>query len=161
VRVSRLRKKLIVVGDRLLVRPEEGEERTGSGLYLPQTAVSARQAQGGWVVAVGPGIPVPEPVEIGEFPQDDEHTPRYLRLQAQEGDYCVFLKKAAVEINYDKKSRARPRARGFRRRPGRALGRTVTARCLVGGAPSGGRAPRVAIIECSDQNGIPRCGTCS
>jgi co-chaperonin GroES (HSP10) len=99
-----LRKKLIVVGDRLLVRPEEGEERTGSGLYLPQTAVSARQAQGGWVVAVGPGIPVPEPVEIGEFPQDDEHTPRYLRLQAQEGDYCVFLKKAAVEINYDKKS---------------------------------------------------------
>ena len=29
-----LKKKLIVVGDRILVRPEHGEERTGAGLYL-------------------------------------------------------------------------------------------------------------------------------
>ncbi len=56
-----LKKKLIVVGDRILVRPEHGEERTGAGLYLPQAAISARQAQGGWVVTVGPGVPIPEP----------------------------------------------------------------------------------------------------
>jgi co-chaperonin GroES (HSP10) len=102
--VSRLRKKLIVVGDRLLVRPQEGEERTMSGLYLPQTAVSARQAQGGWVVSVGPGVPIPEPIDSEEFGADDERPPRYLRLQAQEGDYCLFLKKAAVEITFEKKS---------------------------------------------------------
>jgi len=29
--------KLIVVGDRVLVTPDEGEERTKVGLYLPQT----------------------------------------------------------------------------------------------------------------------------
>ena len=32
-------KELIVVGDRVLVRVEEGEERTNVGLYLPPTAV--------------------------------------------------------------------------------------------------------------------------
>ena len=53
--MPRLKKQLIVVGDRLLIRPEEGEERTNAGLYLPQTAVAARQAKGGWVVSVGPG----------------------------------------------------------------------------------------------------------
>lgn len=99
-----LKKKLIVVGDRILVRPESGEERTGAGLYLPQTAVSARQAQGGWVVAVGPGMPIPEPIDFddddlgGEFGQ-----PRYLPMQAQEGDYILFLKKAAIEITFEKK----------------------------------------------------------
>jgi chaperonin GroES len=99
-----LKKKLIVVGDRILVRPETGEERTGAGLYLPQAAVSARQAQGGWVVSVGPGVPIPEPPEF-----DDEelglefNQPRYLPMQAQEGDYVLFLKKAAIEITFEKK----------------------------------------------------------
>jgi len=97
-----LKKRLIVVGDRILVRPESGEERTGAGLYLPQTALSARQAQGGWVVSVGPGVPIPEPADLGEAP--GEHAePRYLPMQAQEGDYALFLKKAAIEITFDKK----------------------------------------------------------
>jgi co-chaperonin GroES (HSP10) len=102
--VPRLRKKLIVVGDRLLVRPADGEERTVAGLYLPQTAVSARQAMGGWVVSVGPGLPIPEPADIEDFRTDEGRTPRYLRLQAQEGDFCLFLKKAAVEITFEKKN---------------------------------------------------------
>jgi len=33
------KKKLIVVGDRVLVKPEEGEERSKVGLYLPPTAL--------------------------------------------------------------------------------------------------------------------------
>jgi co-chaperonin GroES (HSP10) len=98
-----LRKKLIVVGDRILVRPEHGEERTGAGLYLPQTAVSARQAQGGWVVSVGPGVPIPEPADFDEDRLGEHQEPRYLPMQAQEGDYAVFLKKAAIEITFEKK----------------------------------------------------------
>ena len=101
--MAQLKKKLIVVGDRLLVRPEDGEERTTAGLYLPQTAVSARRAQGGWVVSVGPGIPVAEPAEAGEHWEDKEPQPRFVPLQAQEGDYCLFLRKAAVEITFEKK----------------------------------------------------------
>ncbi|MFO7653620.1 MAG: co-chaperone GroES family protein [Candidatus Krumholzibacteriia bacterium] len=103
--MPRLRKKLIVVGDRILVRPEEGEERTGGGLYLPQTAISARQAGGGWVVTVGPGLPVAEPADLEDDDWHDSARPmRYLPLQAQEGDYCLFLKKAAVEITFEKKN---------------------------------------------------------
>jgi hypothetical protein len=54
-------KELIVIGDRVLLIPEEGEERTPVGLYLPRTAVDARQVQGGRVMALGPGIPVAQP----------------------------------------------------------------------------------------------------
>ena len=101
--MARLKKKLIVVGDRILVRPEEGEERTRSGLYLPQTAVSARMAAGGWVVAVGPGVPIPQPTDVFDEPWDgDEASPHYLPLQAQEGDYALYLRKAAVEITFEK-----------------------------------------------------------
>ena len=103
--MARLKKKLIVVGDRILVRPEEGEETTRTGLYLPQTAVSARLAQSGWVVSVGPGLPIPDPMELSEEPwQKQEQEPRYLPLQAQEGDFVLFLRKAAVEITFEKKS---------------------------------------------------------
>jgi co-chaperonin GroES (HSP10) len=101
--MPRLKKKLIVVGDRLLVRPEDGEERTNAGLYLPATAVSARQARGGWVVSVGPGMPVATPADLDDaFGEGD--TPRYVPMQAQEGDYVLFLHKAAVEITFEKKS---------------------------------------------------------
>jgi co-chaperonin GroES (HSP10) len=103
--MARLKKKLIVVGDRILVRPEEGEERTRTGLYLPQTAVSARVATGGWVVAVGPGLPIPEPADLYEESwQDDMPQARYVPMQAQEGDYALFLRKAAVEITFEKQS---------------------------------------------------------
>ncbi len=103
--MSRLKKKLIVVGDRLLVRPESGEERTHSGLILPETAVAARQAKGGWVVNVGPGTPVVNPVDLMNEDWEDEAIPaRYVPMQAQEGDYVLFLHKAAVEITFDKKS---------------------------------------------------------
>lgn len=102
-----LRKKLIVVGDRLLVRPEDGEERTNAGLYLPPTAVASRQAKGGWVVSVGPGTPVVNAAEFMEESSDGGHLEapaRYLPMQAQAGDYVLFLNKAAVEITFEKKN---------------------------------------------------------
>jgi co-chaperonin GroES (HSP10) len=101
--MAELRKKLIVVGDRILVRPEDGEERTGAGLYLPQTALSARQAQGGWGVSVGPGVPIPEPADLADEALGEGGEPRYLPMQAQEGDYALFLKKAAIEITFERK----------------------------------------------------------
>ena len=107
--MPRLKKQLIVVGDRLLIRPEEGEERTNAGLFLPTTAVAARQARGGWVVSVGPGVPVINPMDMmdenwGENESRPEPQPRFMPLQAQEGDYALFLHKAAVEITFEKKN---------------------------------------------------------
>ena len=49
-------KELIVVGDRVLVHVEEGEERTNVGLYLPPTAIDNQAVQGGKIVATGPGL---------------------------------------------------------------------------------------------------------
>ncbi len=104
--MPRLKKKLIVVGDRLLVRPEEGEERTHAGLYLPQTATAARQAAGGWVVSVGPGVPVVYPMDMADDAWNDgqEARPHYVPMQAQEGDYVLFMRKAAVEITFEKRN---------------------------------------------------------
>lgn len=102
--MGRLKKELIVVGDRLLIRPEEGEERTNAGLILPQTAVASRQARGGWVVSVGPGTPIAALAEYdGGWSEEDGPQPRFVPMQAQEGDYALFLHKAAVEITFEGK----------------------------------------------------------
>jgi len=103
--MGRLKKDLIVVGDRLLIRPEEGEERTNAGLILPQTAVASRQARGGWVVSVGPGVPIASPMDYSGdgWGDGDESQLRFVPLQAQEGDYALFLHKAAVEITFEEK----------------------------------------------------------
>ncbi|MBL0892452.1 MAG: co-chaperone GroES [Gemmatimonadaceae bacterium] len=47
-------KRLIVVGDRVLVKLEDGEQRSKVGLYLPPTAVDNQAVQGGEIVSTGP-----------------------------------------------------------------------------------------------------------
>lgn len=97
-------KRLIVVGDRVLVAPEEGEERTNVGLYLPPTAVDARQVQGGRIVATGPGTPMTEPASMDDEPWKIRGPDaKYLPMQARVGDYALFFRKAAVEISFESK----------------------------------------------------------
>ena len=104
-RVSDEHKRLIVVGDRVLISPEEGEERTNVGLYLPPSAIEGRQVQGGRIVATGPGTPMAEPASMDEEPWKI-HGPdvKYLPMQAQMGDYALFFRKAAVEITFEGKT---------------------------------------------------------
>lgn len=98
-------KRLIVVGDRVLVAPEEGEERTNVGLYLPPTAVESRQVQGGRIVATGPGTPMTEPASMNDEPWKIRGSEvRYLPIQAEVGDYALFFRKAAVEITFESKT---------------------------------------------------------
>src|SRR2546426_866268 len=95
-------KRLIVVGDRVLIAPEEGEERTNVGLYLPPTAVESRQVQGGRVVATGPGTPMTEPASMDDEPWKIRGPDvKYLPMQARVGDYALFFRKAAVEITFE------------------------------------------------------------
>ena len=98
------RKRLIVVGDRVLIAPEEGEERTKVGLYLPASAIDKQAVQGGKVVATGPGTAVSAPTELDEEPWKIGGTssePRYVPLQARLGDYALFFRRAAVEITFE------------------------------------------------------------
>lgn len=99
-------KHLIVVGDRVLITPEEGEGRTNVGLYLPATALESRQVQGGRIVATGPGTPMAEPASMDDEPwklRAPGAEVKYVPMQARVGDYALFFRKAAVEIAFEGK----------------------------------------------------------
>ena len=96
-----LKKRLIVVGDHIMVRPET-KGKTRSGLYLPPSVADSESVLGGWVVQVGPGLALPDPIDVEEEPwKRRERRPRYIPPQAQEGDYAIFLRKASVEITFE------------------------------------------------------------
>ena len=63
--------KLQPMGDRLVVKPTQSEEKTKSGIYIPDTA--KEKSQEGKVVAVGPGRMtdegkrIPPDVEVGDI----------------------------------------------------------------------------------------------
>ena len=94
-------KKLIVVGDRVLIRPVKESERTESGLYLPPGVQEKEKIQRGYVIKVGPGYPLPMPADEDEIWKGKEEQVKYLPLQAQEGDLDIFLQKGAIEVMYE------------------------------------------------------------
>jgi co-chaperonin GroES (HSP10) len=97
-----MKKQLLVVGDRVLVQPEDGEERTKVGLYLPPTAVDSQAVQGGPIIATGPGLPMPDLAETSEEPWlSASRETRFVPMQARVGDYALFFRKAAVEITFE------------------------------------------------------------
>jgi chaperonin GroES len=97
------KKQLLVVGDRVLIRTEDGEERTKVGLYLPATAADSQAVQGGTVVATGPGQPLPAVEDHLEEPWkiSASKDTRYVPMQARVGDYALFFRKASVEITFE------------------------------------------------------------
>ena len=93
---------IIVIGDRVLIRPDESAEKSPAGLYLPPTVQEKEDVWGGVVVEVGPGLPVSDPNSVEEEPWKTEiENVRYIPPQAETGDYALFLKKASVEINVE------------------------------------------------------------
>ena len=93
-------KKLIVVGDRLLIRQKKSPEKTESGLYLPPGVKEKEKVQSGYVIKVGPGYPIPMPTDEDEPWKDNDEKVKYVPLQAEEGDLAIFLQKGAVEVVY-------------------------------------------------------------
>ena len=92
--------KLIVVGDRVLIRPNDATDSTKSGLYLPAGYQDKENVQSGYILKCGPGYPLPN-MEEGESWNHKGNDPRYLPLQVQPGDLALFLQKNAIEIKYD------------------------------------------------------------
>ncbi len=68
--------------DRILVRPEESEETTVSGIVIPDTA--KEKPQEGTVLAVGPG----KRSESGEL----------IPMDVKEGDRVIYSKYGGTEI---------------------------------------------------------------
>jgi chaperonin GroES len=94
-------KKLIVVGDRVLIHPTKQSEKTASGLYLPPGVQEKERIQSGYVIKVGPGYPLPLPADEDDAWKGKEDQVKYLPLQAQEGDLAIFLQKGAIEVMYE------------------------------------------------------------
>lgn len=93
--------KLIVVGDRVLIKPKSESGKTRSGLLLPPGYKEKEEIQSGYVVKTGPGYPIPLPSGNMDEPwKKKEDAINYIPLQAQVGDLAIFLKKGAVEIRY-------------------------------------------------------------
>ena len=95
-------KKLIVVGDRLLVKPSSLSDKTKGGLFLPPGYKEKEEIQTGYIIKVGPGYPIPMPSEDMDEPwKNSEEKIKYIPLQAKEGDKAIFLQKGAIEIVYN------------------------------------------------------------
>ncbi|MET0464774.1 MAG: co-chaperone GroES family protein [Chitinophagaceae bacterium] len=92
-------KKLIVIGDRLLIKPTKQHEQTASGLYLPPGMQEKEKVQQGYVIKTGPGYAIPAPIEEETWKGEEEKV-KYMPLQAKEGDLAIFLVSGATEVMY-------------------------------------------------------------
>lgn len=92
---------LIIVGDRVLIAPDDGEQQTKAGLYLPASVAESERVQHGRVVKAGPGYVVPNPeYSEGETWKQTTSATRYLPLQAEPGDVAYFMRKEAITVTY-------------------------------------------------------------
>ena len=73
------------VGDRVVIRVLEQEEKTASGIFLPDTA--KEKPSQGEVIAVG----------TGKLQDNGTRTP----LEVSVGDKIIFSKYAGTEVKYD------------------------------------------------------------
>lgn len=89
--------RFIVVGDRVLIRPEEESDKTSSGLFLPPGVSEKEKIQSGYIIKAGPGYPLAAPPEDEPWKESKDRI-KYIPLQAKEGDLAIFLKKEAYEI---------------------------------------------------------------
>ncbi|WP_420316964.1 co-chaperone GroES [Ekhidna sp.] len=94
-------KNIVVVGDRVLIKPVKETQKTDSGIYLPPGVQEKEKVQSGYIVKAGPGYPIPHSAEDEDWKPEDEKI-KYIPLQAKEGDLALFLQKGAFEIQYNK-----------------------------------------------------------
>ncbi|MEO5975175.1 MAG: co-chaperone GroES [Ilumatobacteraceae bacterium] len=78
--------KLKPLDDRIVVKPNDAEERTASGLVIPDTA--QEKPQQGTVVAVGPG-------------RWSDDTGKHSPLDIKVGDTVLYSKYGGTEITHE------------------------------------------------------------
>ncbi|HOO99324.1 MAG TPA: co-chaperone GroES family protein [Bacteroidales bacterium] len=94
--------KLIVIGDRILIKPKTPQSKTKSGLYLPPGVNENEKVQIGYVLKVGPGYPIPSINDQDEPWKNRTDEPKYVPLQPREGDQAVYLQNSAIEIEFNR-----------------------------------------------------------
>ena len=95
-------REVILVGDKVLIKPEEESGKTASGLYLPAGVSEKEAVASGHVVNVGPGSATGDTADSESWSGSSARTDvRYLALQAKKGDLALFLRRNAVEVQID------------------------------------------------------------
>jgi chaperonin GroES len=94
--------KFILIGDRVLIKPKNPQDKTKSGLYLPPGVHEKERVQSGYILKVGPGYPIPAVNEEDEPWKDKSEDVRYVPLQAKSGDLAIYLNTHNVEIQFNK-----------------------------------------------------------
>ncbi|OZI10037.1 chaperonin [Siphonobacter sp. BAB-5385] len=94
-------RKLIMAGDKVLVRPSDGQQKTRSGLYLPPTVTEKEDIQQGVVIKVGPGFPIPAASDLDEPWKEKKEDVKYVPLQVRENDQILFLRRNAFDVEID------------------------------------------------------------
>ena len=94
-------KNVVVIGDRILIKPIESSTKTGSGLYLPPSVKEHDSVHTGLVVRVGPGYPIPASHDVDELFRSDSSDVNYVPLQVKEGDEALYLHANSHEIEID------------------------------------------------------------
>ncbi|HTP79741.1 MAG TPA: co-chaperone GroES family protein [Bacteroidota bacterium] len=100
---TKTHRKIILVGDKVLIAPDKDADRTQHGLYLPPGVKEKEKVQSGFVVKIGPGYAVPNPhfIDQESWSTTPKDPIKYLPLQAEEGDYAIFLRDSAIEVEYE------------------------------------------------------------
>lgn len=94
-------KKLVVMGDKVLIRPSKPMEKLESGLYLPQGMHKKEELFTGYIIKVGPGYPIPSMVEADESWKKSSKEVKYLPLQVKAGDLAVYLQQGVHSITFN------------------------------------------------------------
>ena len=93
---------IIVVGDRVLIKPSKEKNKTKTGLYLPPGYSSQEPVLSGYIIKIGPGYPIPKTEEDEAWKSvSKSDSIRYIPLQVKEGDLAVFVQKSAFEVVID------------------------------------------------------------
>ncbi|MEL6388537.1 MAG: co-chaperone GroES family protein [Bacteroidota bacterium] len=93
--------KIILIGDRVLLRPTKPSQRTESGLLLPQGMHKSEELRTGYVIRVGPGFPIPMLQDDDQPWKDERDNVKYVPLQPREGDLAVYQQNSVYEIQFN------------------------------------------------------------
>lgn len=94
--------KIILVGDKVLIRPAKPKNKTDAGLYLPQGMHKKEELYSGYILKVGPGYPIPALQDEDEIWKSDDEGVKYVPLQPKAGDLAVYLQNNTWEIEFNK-----------------------------------------------------------
>ncbi len=94
-------KKIIMIGDRILIKPTKPTTKTDAGLYLPQGMHKTEELRTGYIIKVGPGYPIPMLQDEDEPWKDKTDSVKYVPLQPKAGDLAIYQQNSVFDLVFN------------------------------------------------------------